>query len=377
MHTGLATPRALELAGVGGARTFEEHAEMVLDAAGAPTDELREAAAINLVRAAIPAQTAAERYRLYADALRSYAAAGLTGLHAMDGDLTTLELLRELEAGGDLATRIVTPFWISPDSTDAQWEAFAAARDDHGRRWRAGVAKFFIDGVIDSGTGWLFAPDSEGEGRRRSGPIRPATARACASSPGAASSAYARLRRPRRAGAQRLPARPAPRPESATGSSTSRPSRPDDLPRAAAEGVVASMQIQHMMELDLQRGRTTAAAASATSVWDRASYATPAGRQALTWRSAPTGRSLLRPARGACRGAAAPPRRGAHRAPYDDQCSSALAALSDHTSDAAAAAGGGDRCGPLRAGMAADVTVAGQGPGRLAGRRADGRRRCC
>jgi len=27
------------------------------------------------------------------------------------------------------------------------------------------VAKFFIDGVIDSGTGWLVEPDSEGDGR--------------------------------------------------------------------------------------------------------------------------------------------------------------------------------------------------------------------
>ena len=36
--------------------------------------------------------------------------------------------------------------------------------DEHGRRWRAGVAKFFIDGVIDSGTAWLYEPDSMGEG---------------------------------------------------------------------------------------------------------------------------------------------------------------------------------------------------------------------
>ena len=39
-----------------------------------------------------------------------------------------------------------------------------ALRDRGGRRWRAGAAKFFIDGVIDSGTAWLFEPGPSGEG---------------------------------------------------------------------------------------------------------------------------------------------------------------------------------------------------------------------
>jgi hypothetical protein len=33
-----------------------------------------------------------------------------------------------------------------------------------GERWRTGVAKLFIDGGIDSRTGWLVEPDSEGAG---------------------------------------------------------------------------------------------------------------------------------------------------------------------------------------------------------------------
>ena len=37
-------------------------------------------------------------------------------------------------------------------------------RDEHGRLWRGGVAKFFIDGVIDTGTGWLYEPDTLGDG---------------------------------------------------------------------------------------------------------------------------------------------------------------------------------------------------------------------
>ena len=32
----------------------------------------------------------------------------------MDGDLETLDFLRELEARGDLVTRLISPFWITP-----------------------------------------------------------------------------------------------------------------------------------------------------------------------------------------------------------------------------------------------------------------------
>ena len=33
-----------------------------------------------------------------------------------------------------------------------------------GALWRGGVAKFFIDGVIESGTAWLIEPDTKGMG---------------------------------------------------------------------------------------------------------------------------------------------------------------------------------------------------------------------
>jgi len=162
-HTALATPRALELAGVDGPRFFEEHAEVVCRD-GVPTGELRESAAIRLVQDAAPEPTAEQTYRLAVDNLRRMAAAGITATHLMDGTLATHEMLRELEANGDLAVRCVAPFWIHPETPQEQWHDYLSYRDEHGRRWRAGVAKFFIDGVIDSGTAWLYEPDSEGQG---------------------------------------------------------------------------------------------------------------------------------------------------------------------------------------------------------------------
>jgi predicted amidohydrolase YtcJ len=39
-------------------------------------------------------------------------------------------------------------------------------RDEHGRLWLCGAAKFFIDGVIETGTAWLVEPDTKGQGLR-------------------------------------------------------------------------------------------------------------------------------------------------------------------------------------------------------------------
>jgi predicted amidohydrolase YtcJ len=159
----VATPRALELAGVTGPRSFTEGAEVVVRD-GRTTGELREDAAIDLVRRLLPHLTEQERYARIAELQRKLAAAGLTGLHVMDGSPQTFELLRELEANGDLLLRSVVPFWIKPETPFEEMEELLPLRDTRGELWRGGVAKFFIDGVIDTGTGWLYEPDTLGGG---------------------------------------------------------------------------------------------------------------------------------------------------------------------------------------------------------------------
>ena len=251
-HTHLATSQALALAGVDGPRTFTENAEVVC-AGGAPTGELRESAA-DLVFEVIPELTAAERYRLYADTLRRFAAAGITAAHMMDGDLATLDLLRELEANGDLATRLVAPFWIKPEMDPEEWERFIPHRSAAGRRWKGGVAKFFIDGVIDTGTGWLYEPDSEGEGTLPFWPdpslYRRAVARfagegfQCATHATGDRGVREALDAYRDAGAA---------PGVRHRIEHIETLQAHDLPRFAAEGVVPSMQAQHMMEFRADR----------------------------------------------------------------------------------------------------------------------------
>jgi predicted amidohydrolase YtcJ len=361
-HTALATPRALELAGVTGPRRFDQHAEVVC-VDGVPTGELRENAAMDLVRGAIPPLTDAQRYALYARQLRRLAAVGVTGAHMMDGDLSTLDRLRELEANGDLVTRLIAPFWIRPEMERAEWEAFAPHGGEHGRRWKAGNAKFFIDGVIDSGTGWLYEPDSEGEGRD---PFWPDPAHYRAAVAFFAERGYRCVTHAcgDRAVREALDA------YRAAGAAPGVRHRvehietlqPHDLPRFASEGVVASMQAQHMAWLEPDRGdnwsrrlgpercdrafpiralRESGAAIALGSDWPVARYDPREGLACTRLRRPP--------------GATG-------RAPYDDQALDGLAALEGYTTGAAFVGGDEQRLGRIRPGFCGDLTVLAEDP---------------
>lgn len=162
-HTYLATPEALAIAGVTGPRKLEGNTEIVCRN-GAPTGELREIPAASIVQDTIPKPGFEERYGWYVEAFRQQNAVGITAVHMMDGSPETHEMLRRLEAEEDLTMRIVAPFWIKPETSVEEMRELVDLRDERGRLWRGGVAKFFIDGVIDAGTAWLDEPDTLEDG---------------------------------------------------------------------------------------------------------------------------------------------------------------------------------------------------------------------
>jgi predicted amidohydrolase YtcJ len=381
LHTAVATPRALELAGVDGPRAFAEQAEVVCDDAGRPTGELREWAALDLVRDAMPRLTDEDRHALYAAQLRRFAALGLTGTHGMDGSLATHDELRRLEERGDLITRIVAPFWITPETPREEWARLATHRDAGGRRWRGGVAKFFVDGVIDAGTGWLVDPDVNGEGTL---PFWPDPARyreavaffaghgfACATHACGDRAVREALDAYRATGARGVPL-----PGSLAGDDRATDPgariphriehietiRPEDLPRFAAEGVTASMQTQHMMDLAPDRSDN----------WSRRlgdERCDRAFRTRELWESGalvalgsdwPVAR--LDPREGLASARMRRPPADPGRAPYDDQALDGLQALLGYTLHAARAVGEDDRRGRIRPGFDADLTVLGDDP---------------
>lgn len=165
LHTALANPAALAAAQITGARTFADASQIVVDAAGVPTGELREPTAYNLVFAAAPAPSHDEERARLRDMFRRLAAVGLTGGAIMDGRDETVELLAELEARGELDHRVTVHHWHAVSDDDARIAEVIAAKDRRGRLWEGGAIKLFSDGVIDTGTAWLHTADVHGDGR--------------------------------------------------------------------------------------------------------------------------------------------------------------------------------------------------------------------
>lgn len=165
LHTGLATAPALAAAGVTGAVEFEDASEIVVDAAGVPTGELREPSAYQLVFAAAPAPSHEEDRDGLRDMFRLLASTGLTGGAIMDGNDATVALLAELEERGELDHRVTVHHWHAVADTDDDVARVIAGRDRRGRLWQTGAIKLFSDGVIDTGTAWLHTPDACGDGR--------------------------------------------------------------------------------------------------------------------------------------------------------------------------------------------------------------------
>ncbi|MDJ1134482.1 amidohydrolase [Streptomyces iconiensis] len=162
-HSMLASPRALELAGVDGPRTFDQAAEVVCDDAGRPTGLLLEDAACALVERAAPQPTYEERRALLSTALRGMAAAGITGGHAMDAGGDSLAFYAELEAAGELPVRLRVAPWCQPGADPDALRALIAQQGAGGGLWRTEGVKLFMDGTIDNGTAWLEHPDCHGE----------------------------------------------------------------------------------------------------------------------------------------------------------------------------------------------------------------------
>ncbi|GAA1611883.1 amidohydrolase [Actinoplanes couchii] len=162
-HSALVSPRALELAGITGPRTFTSGASVVCDAARRPTGHLLEIEAFDLVRVLLPDDGPADRRARLAALLRRMAACGLTAANAMDFEADSLDLFGALEDDGDLPVRWRCAPFVMPGAGRDGLDDVIARQHLAGRRWEVRGAKFMIDGTIDGGTAWLDEPDSHGE----------------------------------------------------------------------------------------------------------------------------------------------------------------------------------------------------------------------
>lgn len=190
-HTVWANTRALEAAGLMRGASLPPGNEVVLDASGLATGELREAAAFNPVLALtptggrewlgmttgenpVPPVTPAQRATDLAFMKKGldYAASlGITTLHNMDGNWYQLELLDALRHEGNLIARVEVPFhqknYFETVRVDEAVEMRARYNDD--MLWCRRV-KIFMDGVLESMTA-LMLDDYPGAPGNRGAPL--------------------------------------------------------------------------------------------------------------------------------------------------------------------------------------------------------------
>lgn len=171
-HTGWANTIALERAGVLQGAELGPGNEIVLDGQGLATGELREGQAMAPVMAlrtsfgrenlglqgveppdTLTAEQRAEDKALLREGLRYCAECGITSIHNMDGNWYQLELLAEIEADGDLICRIEVPFHLTPEKPLSTLEEASQMNARFtSDKLSAGRVKMFMDGVLDSGT---------------------------------------------------------------------------------------------------------------------------------------------------------------------------------------------------------------------------------
>jgi predicted amidohydrolase YtcJ len=178
-HTVWANTAALQLAGIIDGGETAAGCEIVMGDDGMATGELREpgayAAVLALTRHGgrdlaglisgkdpVPTPSAADRAKdkaALARGMKYCAAQGITGVQCMDGNFYQLELLTEMETEGTLLCRTSVPFHLRPeDPLDRLSEAATMAKTYTGDMVYSGTVKMFIDGVIEGRTALMLQP---------------------------------------------------------------------------------------------------------------------------------------------------------------------------------------------------------------------------
>ncbi|RME98952.1 MAG: amidohydrolase [Chloroflexi bacterium] len=155
-HTAWANTEALRRANVlTGRPPVGPNSQIKREADGTAAGELVEPGAYNLVLDRIPPPARARKLELLRQGAALAASLGLTGVHNMYGDAEQMALLTALESQGELPLRVYMPLHIRPGTPpDALAEA-VQMRQDSTANVRGGLVKFFMDGVIETYTGLL------------------------------------------------------------------------------------------------------------------------------------------------------------------------------------------------------------------------------
>ena len=159
-HTLWVNTRALEIAGILHGAATPPGSEVLIGDDGLALGQLNERDAFRLVLDAMPQPSETEKGRLLRLALAEAASWGITSVHNMDGDAAQLARYAAAAAGGKLSLRIYMAYSVRPHTP---FEALAAEAAALAAQYNAGMVrcasvKYFMDGVIDSFTGYMLEP---------------------------------------------------------------------------------------------------------------------------------------------------------------------------------------------------------------------------
>lgn len=155
-HTMFVNTRALESAGLLHGAECSPGSEIVMGADGLATGELREPGAFGRIYELAPPPGPARQRELLRQGLAQATRYGLTSVHNMNGDLEELAFYATLEEAGELTLRVNVPFSVTPDTPPEALSEAIAMRDAYRSNMvRSTGVKFFMDGVIESGTALL------------------------------------------------------------------------------------------------------------------------------------------------------------------------------------------------------------------------------
>ena len=166
-HTWWANSKALQLAGITKATPDPAGGSFVRDPkTEEPTGAVKEDSADELVRRAIPRPSKQEvvaalrRGMLEANRVGLVRAISTDGVHVVGGDFESLDVYDELRRSGQLTVRLDVSMRIQPPAlTQEQVSRIEDARRRYHDDWlSAGMAKFFVDGVIETHTAAMLAP---------------------------------------------------------------------------------------------------------------------------------------------------------------------------------------------------------------------------
>ncbi|HUI10664.1 MAG TPA: amidohydrolase [Bacteroidota bacterium] len=157
--------RALAIAGINRSTPDPAGGRIIRDAAGDPTGVVVDNA-VDLVVAAIPPPTTAERTEAIRRAVATCVAAGLTEVQDMGVDSAGLSIYRSLVAGGRFPFRVYAAVLGSSKETWERARAEGPLVDVGGGRLTVRAVKFYADGALGSRGAALVEQYSDDPGNR-------------------------------------------------------------------------------------------------------------------------------------------------------------------------------------------------------------------